>query len=277
MATQVFAGFIGIVIICMVLTWLIFLTSADRHLITQKPTIFESDNVQRTYRLYIPRNTTKETKVIFALDGFGGNGRRIAYYSGLHNVATDSIVVYPDPLPAKKGQTTGWNAGFCCGSGWVEKVDDVGFITSLAKHIVVERGLSNQKFYVAGFSNGAFMAQRLAAEAPESVEAVVSFSGTIGTDKEQLELQLPVPILLVHGRSDTVVPFEGGARPSNPDFVWVSHQSTVKAWQDNNADKALVEEYVHEGGHKWTGWRILNVWQQSPGGSKRVKEFFEKF
>ncbi len=272
----IIVGFIGVIILLMVLAWFVFLTSADRHLIMQKPSVFEIGGQQRTYRMYVPETLNNDTKVIFVFDGFGGNGRRIAYYSAFHNVASDSIVVYPDPVDPEPGQIRGWNAGFCCGSGWVQKVDDIGFVIGLASEIAKKHNLHTDRFYAVGFSNGAFLSQRLAAEAPDKLRGVVSVSGTIGTKDTSLKPKAPVPILLIHGRADKVVPFDGGARFSEPDFVWRSHDETFNVWQEANQDKAATETYIHDDGHKWLGYRTYNIWDSRPEGSDRAVQFIRE-
>ncbi len=273
MIFTILAAIVLFLLVVLCLIWFVLFTPHDRHIITQKPLKFESSNGTRTYNMHVPKNIDDQTKVVFVFDGFGGNGKRVAYYSGLHNVASNSIVVYPDPITPNPGQTSGWNAGFCCGSGWVQKVDDVGFVTGLAHQISQKYGLMTDQFYAVGFSNGAFLTQRLAAEVPEKVIAAVSFAGTIGKTTQRLEPKAPVPILLIHGRNDSVVPLNGGARASDPDFVWLSHDETVQSWQSINAEKEPVEIYLHDGGHIWPGWRTFNVWHRRTDGSKRAVDF----
>ena len=44
----------------------------------------------------------------------------------------------------------------------ISDVDDIGFLSSLARHLQREHGLSTGNTFVAGFSNGGFMSYTLA-------------------------------------------------------------------------------------------------------------------
>lgn len=249
------------------------LSASDRQVLFTPKRHFQG----RTYSLALPKSRNAQTKIILGLDGFGGNGKRFSYYTSLHNVDRNAVVIYPDPSrPRKKGERPGWNACFCCGSGWVSEVDDVGFLLGLVEKIRNELQLSNAPLFAAGFSNGAFMVQRLAAEHPAAITAVVSVAGTIGTEKKHLMLNGPVPILLVHGTKDRVVPFEGGAG-SDPDFKWLSHESTKEIWERNNGQRAEVRPLVLPGaGHVWFDWRLVNFWHKKPSVSVNAIAFFNE-
>jgi len=263
------------VLVAMLIVVFVFLSSADRSVLFSKPSRVSINGLERTYRVYKP--SQEINKIIVGLHGFGGNGRSFAYYTGLQNVVDDTtLVVYPDASkPTKKGMKTGWNSGFCCGSGYFNNIDDAGFLVALIEQFKQGYG-ENTKIFVAGFSNGAFMAQRLAVEYPEIIDGVASISGSIGTERKALGPKQPVPILVTHGKLDKTVPFNGG--PGNdPDFVWLSYQQTLAKWSENNGSTALTETVVYESnGHKWNGWRLFNFWQKNPNQSQSVVEFFNK-
>ncbi|MFT4532578.1 MAG: polyhydroxybutyrate depolymerase [Candidatus Saccharimonadales bacterium] len=263
-----------IIIAVAVIISLFLFTVADRTIILNSPQKFEYGDLTRTYRLHVPTN--KVNKIVVSLHGFNSSGRTIAYYTGIHNVVDDNtMVVYPDATkPVKEGIKTGWNSGFCCGSGYVQEIDDTGFIMALVADLQAEYN-SEAKVYATGFSNGAFMAQRLAVDHPDKIAAVAAISGSIGTRASQLEPKLPTPILLTHGDEDKIVPFSGGLGSNDPNFVWLSFADTVSAWQNINGSHTTTEVVVHKGnGHKWDGWRILDVWKTQPEESVRIVNFF---
>lgn len=272
-----------IIIACLVavliLTVLVFWTSADRRVLLSRQRSFAHDGVQRSYLAHIPSKLSSDAKLIVGLHGFGDSPRRFAYYTALHNAAPNDIVVYPQALtPGEKGIRPGWNALFCCGSGWVAKADDVGFITALAQSLAQEHGISSDKIYATGFSNGALMTQRLAAERPDVFAAIASVAGSIGTTNNQLQPLQPVPILLMHGQRDKTVPFAGGASGSDRDFVWQSFDQTAAVWQQINGDSAPVETLTFpQRGHSWPGWRILNLWTSNPHASQTIVNFFDDY
>ncbi len=268
---------IGLLFTALVVVWFGMMSGADRSLFFSKPEPFAYGETTRYYRAVVPKHIDANTKLIIGLSGFGGNGRRFAYYSSLHNVAVNDIVVYPEPLPpTKKGQKTGWNAGYCCGSGWVNGTDDVGFLSSLGQTLARQYGVSQDKLFAVGFSNGAFMAQRLAAERPDVFSAVAAVSGSIGTKAKQLMPTKPIAILLMHGTADTIVPFNGGVGSSDPDFDWTTFEHTRRTWEDANGDSQPVEVHVYEGlGHAWKGWRLFQPWRKRPEASRQIMSFFE--
>jgi polyhydroxybutyrate depolymerase len=60
--------------------------------------------------------------------------------------------------------------------------------------------------YLVGFSNGGFLAHRLACEHAGKVAAIVSIGGGA---PEVCEPKAPVSVLAVHGVDDKIVPFAG--------------------------------------------------------------------
>jgi polyhydroxybutyrate depolymerase len=173
------------------------------------------------------------------------------------------------------GQQSGWNAGFCCGSGWKQEADDSGFIISLINEIKTENNINNAKVFVVGFSNGAFMAQRLATEHPTELAGAATASGSIGTTENHLKPSKPVPILLMHGEQDETIPFNGGTKNNEPDFNWLSFSKTQQVWSSLNGDQTKTHSIVYESdGHQWHDWRIAKTWHHSPEASQEVFSFF---
>lgn len=276
-ATPYILGFVvlvlGVLVIVLVLA-LIFSTSADKKLFFSSKRLFNG----RAYTLVVPKHITPDTKIILGLDGLGGSGKRFAYYTSLHNVDPNAILIYPDPQnPNQKGVRPGWNADFCCGSGWVQKVDDVAFLRELTLYIARQHGVPDAKKFAVGFSNGAFMVQRLAIESPGLFTAVAEVAGSIGTVDTSLRPQNPIPILLVHGKKDRTVPYGGGSGFSDKSFKWLSFEQTKSVWEDANRDSAEVRvEVFPDNGHEWADWRIYNIWHTTPSLSRQVVGFFDE-
>lgn len=237
-------------------------------------------------RKYIVSSSAKPAKsIIVALHGLGGNSMQFAYFTALHNSVDDeTIVIYPEALKPIKGSglARGWNAGFCCGSGWKTNTDDVEFLATLIKKVSTDYNINTDKIFIVGFSNGAFMAQRLASERPDLVGALASISGTAGTKSYQIRPKQAVPILLMHGEQDKRVNFNGGASAIDPEFSWLSFRQTKEIWEKTNklskddSAKVIVKTITYkDDGHKWHDWRLLNFWHKNTGASKEIVSFFQ--
>jgi polyhydroxybutyrate depolymerase len=263
-----------------ILLLLLILTSfspRDRAVLFQPLRIFKHDGEVRTYLLSTPKKIDKETRIFVGLHGFTDSARRFAYYTSLHNaVGVDDIVIYPNAISPKAGQLSGWNAGFCCGSGREQGVDDAGFIVELVSTVQNEYGIENAKTYVVGFSNGGFMAQKVAIEHSEVISSAAVVSGAIGTQEQKLVPGNPMPILLIHGEQDGRIPYAGGAALSDPGFKWLPFEEMKASWEKVNKNNVSTSVILHpELGHSWKGWRIANFWNKTPETSRAIIRFFD--
>jgi polyhydroxybutyrate depolymerase len=100
--------------------------------------------------------------------------------------------------------------------------DDVAFLKALVADLV-GRGISDPKrVYLAGESNGGFMTMRMICAFPEMFAAA---GVVIGGMPEALgagcQPPKPIPLVMVHGTSDRIVPYNGGVVPVGaPIPVW---------------------------------------------------------
>jgi polyhydroxybutyrate depolymerase len=287
---------ISLVVIFGLLVFGVFLSSADRNLLLGSASKLEHDGRQRTYRLFVPKKVADKPQLIIALHGLGGDSRQMTYFSALHNSSgKKAVVIYPDSTRSNQpGIRPGWNAGFCCGSGYKNNVDDVGFISALIDKMIQDYSVDTQKIYAVGFSNGGMFAQRLATELPDKISGFASVAGSIGTRSKKLEPNSPVPALHIHGEMDRTVQFGGGPGKSDKNFVWLSFEQTIKAWEKaNNCSEPVKLQageitttnykqcaaplktitYAHNA-HKWPDWRLLNIWHKKTAGSAQAVEFF---
>lgn len=268
---------------------------ADRAVFFQKTKTFEHDGITRTYRLY-EHKVTNNPKVIIALHHLGGNGLQLAYVTGLQNEIPDNtVLVYPDAIaPQHEGERKGWNADFCCGSGWKNNVDDIGFISSLIDELTSKYKTKDNKVFIAGFSNGAIFAHKLSSEIPEKIAGFAAAAGSIGTMKNQHTPTKPVPALLIHGAQDKTIYIDGGATADEPDFGWRSFSDTAQAWRQINecsgesmkdTETQSVKTYEkctaplqvvinNAERHQWPDWRLFNIWHRHSDGSKQILDFF---
>lgn len=159
------------------------------------------DGMDRLYRLYVPTKLAKPTALMVMLHGGGGNAVQAERGYGWDTLAdkTGFIVAYP------QASGLAWNAGSCCGQPAATGVDDVGFIDAVVTEIQASHAIDPARIFVAGMSNGAMMAYRLACEST-MFAAMASVSGDMMVSCAHPE---PISILHIHGLADQNVPFDG--------------------------------------------------------------------
>jgi polyhydroxybutyrate depolymerase len=187
--------------------------------------------------------------------------------SGLNDKADRAgfIVVYPQG----SGDPLSFNGVGCCGSAFEEGVDDVAFTDAMLDELEQNLCIDRNRVYVTGFSNGGFMAQRLACERSERFAAAASVAGLL--DASACTPGRPISMLEIHGTADKFVPYAGeqdrflSARGAF-DF-WASADACTDAPQlgyaagdtrcERHARCAAGSEVVlctiEGGGHTWPG------------------------
>ena len=150
---------------------------------------------------------TKGFPLVLAFHGFSNTSGTVQAQSRFAEIADQEgfVVAFPH------GVATSWNAGTCCGTAWTDAIDDVGFARKIVETLDEELCLDPRRVHAAGFSNGGFLAYRLACEASEVFASVASVAGVLGLSPERCTPPRPVPVLDVHGTADLVVPFGGGS------------------------------------------------------------------
>lgn len=190
----------------------------------------EHGGLEREYYLYVPPGLSQGAPLVVVLHGRGGTAQGMARLTGYDEVAAARgfAVVYPQGIDAQ------WNyvAGI---EGYELPADDIDFLRTLAGDLVEAHGLDPKRVYVAGFSNGGYMAQRLACEARDvfAAFATVGAAGYAGMPGVCLDAA-PVSLLMVHGTADAVVPFDGMVvdTPRGPVTLLASVQQTLSFWAD---------------------------------------------
>lgn len=123
------------------------------------------------------------------------------------------IAVYPE------GINTSWNAGTCCGpsngAGGETPVDDVAFVRALVAAVAHDGCVDAKRIYATGFSNGGFLAHRLACEADDLFAAVAPVSSVNGLDADACHPSRPMPVFAINGTDDKLVPYPGGIPDMN--------------------------------------------------------------
>ena len=109
-------------------------------------------------------------------------------------------VAYPDGIGGcwadGRGVTTADEAG----------VDDVAFLRALIDTVAGRHGTHLDRTVVAGMSNGAFMAHRIALEASEKVAVFAAVAGGLPASLRDTRPAHAVSAMLIHGTADPVLP-----------------------------------------------------------------------
>jgi polyhydroxybutyrate depolymerase len=204
------------------------LSGADKGVETRTITV---DGRERTYHLYRPAGKPQGPyPVVLALHGGGGQGlgmRRVGFepVADRHGFA----LVYPD------GHNRGWNDGRL-GSRIVQRgegVDDVAFFRVLIDRLVAERFADPARVYSTGPSNGGIMTFRLACDLADRIAAAAPVIANMAQDRMELcKPARPVPMLIINGTKDPLVPWEGGPIAGNPTGgIVVSVDRTIELWK----------------------------------------------
>lgn len=171
-----------------------------------------SDGVNRNFNAYFPADTSNQTPMVILMHGLGGS---VQDMEGLKNYFLDKsmVTLFPqayfyENLPIF-GSTTIWNA-----AGTSEFLNDVIFIENAIDFMVANYTfIDPDRIYVAGMSNGGFMAYRLACDSADKIAAFASVTGHMWLidDEDCIDQNRKIPIMQIHGTLDEVVPYyEGG-------------------------------------------------------------------
>ena len=172
---------------------------------------------ERSYIVHVPRDQlTNPWPVVLNFHGGGSSAAGQQAYSRMDATSDREgfLVVYPNGTGVLEGKLLTWNAGSCCGYAMNKKVDDVGFVRAVVDDLETRTTIDRARIYATGLSNGAMMAYRLAAEAPDLLAAIAPVAGAQLPDP--FKPKSPVPILHIHSVDDTRALYKGGLGPPYP-------------------------------------------------------------
>jgi polyhydroxybutyrate depolymerase len=141
-----------------------------------------------------------------------------------------------------------WNATEAC-CGFEEdtglQVDDAGFLLRLLDELIANYPVDPKRVYIYGYSNGGFMAHRMACDHADRFAAVVSGAGATFKDPERCAPSTPISVLEVHSRADQVILFDGGNNGppellALPEYEYPGAVETVEQWGDVNGCKGKL-------------------------------------
>lgn len=261
----------------------------------------------RWYEIVLPR-APKGAPLILALHGGGGDPDQFAAASGLGAAATAAgyAVAFPAGSGRRGDRLLTWNGGYCCGYAQRTRVDDIGFLKAVIRDARDRFGLSDRVF-VTGMSNGSILSETFAAQNPGLVRAVAGVAGTM--DTRRVRVTGPVPLLIIHGTADTMVPYDGGQGDTSltrTDFASVASVvsaflapwdgglsqtireidrrpdgTTVIVTDHRKGDRPVLRLMTVEGGaHHWPGGRKARLTEgktQEIDANTQILRFFDLY
>ncbi len=150
-----------------------------------------------------------------------------------------------------------WNAGLCCGRGSASARDDVSWLAARIAEVRARFDLTT--IYLAGFSNGGMMAERLVAERPETATRLVTWGSSPTMPRPGRWAGVGI---LYSGQEDRRVPLAGGKRTVAGLPTEFRPATTTPAWLlDADLHQVVVPGAAHEPPRGWPelAWRALTA------------------
>jgi polyhydroxybutyrate depolymerase len=163
-------------------------------------------------QFYAPDVAGNEKRPLFVfLHGLGASGKGAFDALGLRAFGEKEriYVIAPDGRVDSKRRRF-WNAHPACCDFDQTGVDDVERLKGLVSDVVASFSVDPARVYVVGFSNGGFMAHKLACSYGRALAAVASIAAAHPLDEACDLGELPLGVLEVHGDADDVVLYQGG-------------------------------------------------------------------
>lgn len=204
----------------------------------------------RSYILHVPRGLGPDDHpaLVVMLHGHGARAESFERSTGMSQKADREkfIVVYPQAL----GSPSVWHSAV---DGSI-RIDDVAFIRTLIDSLVARHHVDPRRVYVAGHSNGAFMAYRIGSALSSRVAAVGVSAGSIGRITRRgdtLRIRTPaepVAVIAFHGKADRSVPYDGGPEVDGPRHI-VPTPESIHFWVTGNGCNPVAASDTVDGGN----------------------------
>ena len=149
--------------------------------------------------------------LLLYLHGLGGSGTEALASPELRALAQRHrmVLVAPDGNLDREGRRF-WNAGGACCNFDGKAVNDVARLEALIYHWTQRPEIDPARVYIVGFSNGGFMAHRLACYMDDRLAAIVSIGGAGRAPEEACAPVSTIAVLEIHGDADPIVRYGGG-------------------------------------------------------------------
>jgi polyhydroxybutyrate depolymerase len=192
--------------------------------VTRSERTIEVNGDRRTYQLHVPQSYDggEPIPLLLVLHPFGSTGFGMATMTGFDALSEREkfIAVYPD------GAFRRWRT--------YKSRADLRFLLELLDALESEYAVDPTRIYIAGASNGAHMTYRMLCEAGHRFAAAATVMGaqTLGRIDDACTAAPPVPLMMIHGTADRILPWDGRKWPrTNP---LLSIEQTLQIWLARN-------------------------------------------
>jgi len=194
-----------------------------------------SDGNDRSFIINFPSNIESSIPLMFILHGLGESNTNwygVASYTTNQGIAT----VRPESGTFLNNSGTGyvklWNAILDS-----SRYDDVQFISDIIDYMLSNYDfIDYNRIYVLGFSNGGYMAYRLACDLSSRVTAFSSVAGNmflVDDGLDCIDQGRDIPILHIHGTDDPINSYyPGGNGVDIPDDQYLTIIESIDFWSN---------------------------------------------
>ena len=201
------------------------------------------DGISRYFDVFIPLILNKNPELVIQLHG--GTQSKDKIYDGEDSASkywkevaekNNFLLIVPNGTDLSTGLSKGDNLNWndCRMPIKNDKqADDVGFISKIIDWSIANYNVNDKKVYVTGVSNGGFMSYRLALEIPTKITAIAAFAANFPKESECDPSGIAIPVMIVNGKKDMFIPFDGGITKFRKEAI-LSSQQTVDFWVKNN-------------------------------------------
>ena len=245
---------------------------------TDNHTILEIGPSSRKAILELPggHNVSHKLPLVVALHGYTSSGLGVSGFFDLIDSVHENghLLLRPDGTISATGQRF-WNATDACCNIWGQEVDDFSWLTSLINEAITYHGADPEGIIIVGYSNGGFMAHRMACERGYMLRSIISLAGATHYDFNDCPNTGYPNVLQIHGTSDSVIFFDGGTilgdnypAASQTVFSWANRSGCDLTYTEINQLDLIsprgvndTNEYEHlncSSGNRVSLWEIPN-------------------
>jgi polyhydroxybutyrate depolymerase len=168
------------------------------------------DSLIRKTIVHLPQyyKANQKLPLVIVLHGAKLSGWIAQAVTGFDKLSNEEnfIVTYPDALNQQ------WNDGRKASDTPSYGIDDVHFIATLIDYMAWKYNVDPNQVYVAGYSSGGMLAQKLGLELTHKVSAIAEVAASLPINQLQKNEKpsRPISILMINGTADRAFPWEGG-------------------------------------------------------------------